>query len=241
MQIERILHSQGFGSRKLCRALIHAGRVSVAGLAIDDPRTEFAPEGLEFCVDGQNWRYHERAYLLLHKPAGYECSQKPQFHPPVFALLPPQLAQRGVQCVGRLDQDTTGLLLLSDDGQFIHTWSSGKKRIPKVYEVTTRHPVDAALLAALLDGVQLHDEPAPIRAAACLATGERSLRLTITEGKYHQVKRMVAAAGNRVEQLHRSAVGGLALPADLAPGAWRWLEADDLARLAAFSPLSAAD
>jgi len=235
MQIERILHSQGFGSRKVCRSLIHAGRVSVAGRVLDRPGEEFATDGLDFVVDGDTWRYREKTFLMLHKPAGYECSRQTQCHSPVFALLPEALANRGVQCIGRLDQDTTGLLLLSDDGQFIHVWSSGRKRVPKVYEVTTRHPVDAALIASLLTGVQLHDEPAPIAAAGCRQTGERSLSLTITEGKYHQVKRMLAAAGNRVEALHRSRIGGLSLPDDLAPGSWRWLDGSDLARLAAFA------
>lgn len=233
MQIERILHSQGFGSRKLCRALIRAGRVSIAARCVDDPFADFDPAGLVFAVDGEVWTYREKAYLMLHKPQGYECSHQPQFHRPVFALLPDPLVQRDVQCVGRLDQDTTGLLLLSDDGQFIHVWSSGKKRIPKVYEVTTRHPVNDELVAHLLAGVQLHDEPAPIAAADCQPTGERSLRLTVTEGKYHQVKRMVAAAGNRVEALHRSRIGGLSLPDDLPVGTWRWLEAEDLQCLAA--------
>jgi len=235
MHIERILHSQGFGSRKLCRALIRAGRVSVAGAPVDDPFADFSSAGLAFTVDDDPWQFRDKARLMLHKPCGYECSQRPQFHPPVFALLPEPLARRGVQCLGRLDEDTSGLLLLSDDGQFIHTWSSGKKRIPKVYEVSVRHALSEALIDALLNGVQLHDEPNPVRAAFCSATGERSLRLTITEGKYHQVKRMVAAAGNRVEALHRSAVGGLALPADLAPGEWRWLDAADVARLADFA------
>lgn len=237
MQIERILHSQGFGSRKLCRALIRAGRVTVAGQCLDDPFADVDPAGLEFEVDGERWTYRDKAYLMLHKPSGYECSRQPQFHRPVFSLLPEPLVQRDVQCVGRLDQDTTGLLLLSDDGQFIHVWSSGKKRIPKVYEVHTRHPVDDALIARLLAGVELHDEPAPIAAAACRQTGERSLSLTVTEGKYHQVKRMVAAAGNRVEALHRSRIGGLDLPPDLGIGAWRWLDAEELARLADFEPV----
>lgn len=233
MQLERILHSQGFGSRKLCRALIRSGRVSVSDQPIDDPFFDFATAGLVFSVDGEAWQFRDKAYLLLHKPSGYECSRQPQFHPSVFALFPDAIANRGVQCVGRLDQDTTGLLLLSDDGQFIHTWSSGKKRIPKVYDVVVRHPVDDRLTAALLSGVQLHDEPAPIAAASCEQTGERSLRLTITEGKYHQVKRMIAAAGNRVDALHRSRVGGLALPGDLPAGQWRWLDAAHLTQLAA--------
>lgn len=232
MQLERILHSQGFGSRKVCRALIRGGRVEVAGEVRDDPFADLPTDGLEFTIDGQAWQYREKACLMLHKPAGYECSRQPQFHPSAFALLPDALANRGVQFVGRLDQDTTGLILASDDGQFIHAWSSGRKRIPKVYDVTVRHPVVDELVDALVCGVRLHDEPAPIRAASCERTGERSLRLTITEGKYHQVKRMVAAGGNRVEALHRSRIGGLALPDDLASGQWRWLDDTDLRRLA---------
>ncbi|WP_449191478.1 16S rRNA pseudouridine(516) synthase [Thauera sp.] len=241
MQLERLLHAQGFGSRKECRALIRAGLVSVAGTSCEDPQADFDPgsqdgsPGLEFCVGEAPWRFRAQAYVVLHKPAGYECSHKPTFHPSIFTLLPPQLLTRGVQCVGRLDQDTTGLLLLSDDGQFIHQWSSGKKRTPKVYEVTLKHAVGEDFVVQLLAGVELHDEPAPIAAAACELTSPTTLRLTICEGKYHQVKRMIGAAGNRVEALHRSRVGGLDLDAALAPGQWRWLEAADLAQLADYA------
>ncbi|MCK0510092.1 16S rRNA pseudouridine(516) synthase [Aromatoleum buckelii] len=234
MHIERILHSQGFGSRKICRALIRAGRVTISGQVQDNPFADLPTEDLVFTVDRETWRFRDEAYVMLHKPSGYECSRQPQFHAPVFALLPEPLVNRGVQPIGRLDQDTTGLLLLSDDGQFIHVWSSGRKRVPKIYEVVVRHPVSETMTSALLAGVQLHDDPAPVAAAACERTGERSLKLTITEGKYHQVKRMVAAAGNRVESLHRSGIGGLRLPDDLAPGQWRWLDDGDLARLADF-------
>lgn len=240
MQLERLLHTQGFGSRKECRALIRAGHLSVAGVPCDNPFADFDPgskdgsAGLEFGVGEESWRYRAKAYLMLHKPAGYECSHKPTFHPSVFTLLPPQMLLRDVQCIGRLDQDTTGLLLLSDDGQFIHQWSSGKKRTPKVYEVTLKHAVDEAFVALLLAGVELHDEPAAIAAAACELTSETTLRLTICEGKYHQVKRMIAAAGNRVEALQRSRVGGLELDTALAPGEWRWLETDDLQTLASY-------
>ena len=237
MQIERLLHSQGFGSRKECRALVRAGHVSVAGVPCEDPFADFeegstggAP-GLEFSVGDQTWQYRAEAYLVLHKPAGYECSLKPTFHPSVFKLLPPQMLLRGVQSIGRLDQDTTGLLLFSDNGKFIHYWSSGKKRTPKVYEVTLKHEVSAELIAALLAGVQMHDEPGPVAATACVQTGTHTLQLTLCEGKYHQVKRMIGAASNRVEVLHRSRVGGLELDPQLAPGQWRWLEAADLAQL----------
>ena len=139
----------------------------------------------------------------------------------------------GVQAVGRLDQDTTGLLLLSDDGAFIHRMNAPRRHVPKVYEVTTRHPLDERQLQRLQAGVVLDDDPRPVRAFAAEALAEHHLRLTLTEGKYHQVKRMVAAVGNRVEGLHRSRIGQLALPDDLAPGQWRWLNAGDLALLAA--------
>jgi len=169
--------------------------------------------------------------VLLHKPAGYECSHHPKHHPSVFALLPQLLVERGVQCVGRLDQDTTGLLLFSDDGQFIHRMISPKKGIAKVYRATCAEPLTEAMLAALATGVQLSDEPAPIAALAVEALDAHTLRLTLAEGKYHQVKRMIAAAGNHVDRLHREAVGAFALPADLPPGGWRWLEAEDLKQL----------
>jgi 16S rRNA pseudouridine516 synthase len=231
MQLERLLQSQGFGSRKACRRLIQAGRVALAGRPCLDPFADLAPDGLAFVVDGQAWHYREKAYLMLHKPAGYECSRAPRHHPGVLSLLPGPLVQRGVQPVGRLDEDTTGLLLLSDDGQFIHQLISPRHQVGKVYEVTTKHPVDAQLIAALQSGVQLHDEPAPIAAATCVQIAEQVLCLTLTEGKYHQVKRMVAAAGNRVAALKRVAIGGLALPEDLPPGQWRWLDSADLESL----------
>jgi len=199
MQLQEILFSQGFGTRRVCAGLIQQGFVTVAGVPCADPAMEFIAEELSFTVQECSWEYHEKAYLMLHKPSGYECSQKPSTYPSVYTLLPPPIRQRGggaaagVQAVGRLDQDTTGLLLMSDDGKFIHRMSSPKHHVPKVYEVT------------------------------------------LTEGKYHQVKRMIAAVGNRVEDvagLHRSRIGTLDLPADLPAGGWRWLTASDLASIA---------
>ena len=224
MKLDRLLQTQGFGSRRECRARVLAGRVLVDGVAADDPDLEVDAANCRFSVDGVEWRYRERVYLALNKPSGYECSHRPQFHPSVFSLLPPSLLARGVQAVGRLDEDTTGLLLLSDDGQFIHAYSSGKRRVPKVYEVSAKHPVSDEQVAALLAGVQLNDEPEPIAAADCVRLDEKRIRLTVTEGKYHLVKRMVAAAGNRVEALHRVAVGHYVLPQTLAPGQWQWIE-----------------
>jgi 16S rRNA pseudouridine516 synthase len=232
MQLLRILQSQGFGSRRFCRELIVAGQVSVAGVATRNPEQEYDPSDLTFTLDGQDWRYREKVYLALHKPAGHECSRQAQHHPSVFSLLPVPLAERGVQPVGRLDADSGGLLLLSDDGDFIHRYTSPKNAIAKVYRVGCKHPVSDEQIAALLAGVLLRDEPAPIAARACTRVSENEIDLTIATGKYHQVKRMLAAAGNRVESLTRTRIGGFDLPADLAPGQWRHLQAEDLARLA---------
>ncbi|MES2772457.1 MAG: 16S rRNA pseudouridine(516) synthase [Pseudomonadota bacterium] len=232
MSLERILQSQGFGSRRECRALVQAGRVAVSEAICDDPDCLFDVQALSFSVDGDPWPYEKLLYLALNKPANYECSHKPKHHPSVFSLLPKPFIERGVQSVGRLDEDTTGLLLLTDDGQFIHTYSSPKKKIPKRYVITLKHPADEAQINALLTGVQLHDEPSPIVAAGCVQISEHVIHLTVTEGKYHLVKRMVAATGNRVEALHRSTIGGFELPETLAPGSWMRLSADDLTRLA---------
>lgn len=231
MQLERLLQKHGFGTRKGCRALIRHERVAVNGQICDDPFAEIETEGLVFTVDGVDWPYAEFASVILNKPVGYECSRKPLHHPSVLTLLPVQLRERDVQPIGRLDEDTTGLLLITDDGQLNHVLSSAKRKVPKVYLATTKHPVDQALIDALLAGVLLNDEPEPIAASAAEIAGEHLLRLTLTSGKYHQVKRMVAAAGNRVEALHRESLGELTLPDDLKPGEWRWLTAVDLQKL----------
>jgi len=224
--LAQILFTQGFGTRRICAGIVAQGLVRVGGLVVADPRADVDTGGLVFEVDGRAWPYHERALIMLHKPAGYECSRKPRHHPSVLSLLPPPLRTRGVQPVGRLDEDTTGLLLLTDDGPLIHRLTSPKWHVPKVYEVGTERPVNDDEVRRLLAGVVLDDDPAPVRAAACERTGDLAMRLTLVEGKYHQVKRMLAAVGNRVATLHRSAIGNLALPADLPAGAWYWLEAD---------------
>lgn len=223
MKLSQVLYSQGFGARRECEGLVATGHVRIGGVVHDDPYEEVAPKGLVFSVRGEEWAYHERALLMMHKPAGVECSQKPKHHMSVYSLLPAPLRRREVQSIGRLDEDTTGLLLFTDDGALIHRLTSPKKHVAKVYEVTCKHAVTDEQIHRLLAGVKLIDDPATVQAAACEQTGETTLRLTLTEGKYHQVKRMLAAVGNRVDALHRSSFGKLALPADLAPGQWRWL------------------
>lgn len=238
MKLSQVLYSQGFGARRECEGLIASGFVGMAGRVCNDPFEDVDPQGLQFSVRGESWPYREKALIVLNKPAGHECSQKPKHHPSVYSLLPAPLRRRDVQAVGRLDEDTTGVLLLTDDGGLIHRWTSPKHHVPKVYEIGCKHPVSAEQVQQLLQGVTLIDDPIPVRAAAAEATGVfdgpqapgqglaelHGLRMTLTEGKYHQVKRMLSAVGNRVEALHRSRYGALALPADLAPGQWRWLD-----------------
>ena len=238
-----MLFSQGFGTRRICAGLVQQGWVKLLGDAgfevfeqTDQPIE--LHDGMPFMVQGELWQYHAKAYVLLHKPAGTECSHKPSAWPSVYSLLPTPLRQRpaktglqGVQAVGRLDQDTTGMLLLSDDGQFIHRMSSPKHHVPKVYELTTEDPLDESVVAKLIQGVVLNDDPKPVKAAACSLSGSHQMQLTLTEGKYHQVKRMLAATGHKVIQLHRSRIGNLSLSSDLLPGQWRWLTADELAEL----------
>jgi 16S rRNA pseudouridine516 synthase len=231
MQLDKLLQKHGFGTRKACRGLVRRERVAINGQLCEDPFAEIDTDGLIFTVDGVDWPYAEFACLMLNKPSGYECSRKPLHHPSVLTLLPVQLRERDVQPIGRLDEDTTGLLLITDDGQLNHVLSSAKRKVPKVYLATTKHPIEQEQVDQLLSGVLLNDEPEPVSAAACEIAGDNLLRLTLTQGKYHQVKRMVAAAGNRVETLHRESVGELTLPPDLKPGEWRWLSTVDLKKL----------
>lgn len=223
MQLEQMLFSQGFGTRYECRVLIEQGRVVFDGKRLESAQAEINPEGKWYCVDGKSWPYVEKAVLMLNKPADFECSAKPKSYPSVLSLLPPQLRRRGVQPVGRLDADATGLLLLTDDGMLNHRLTHPKHHVEKTYRVGVKHFVSDLLVERLLSGVMLRDEDQCLKAIRCEALSEREISMTISSGKYHQVKRMVAAAGNRVVSLHRESFGGLTMPSDLLPGTWTWV------------------
>ena len=156
-RLSQILFSQGFGTRRLCAGLVWNGEVEVDGEVVEDPDAEYETTGLRFKVSGQEWPYFDKALVLLNKPAGYECSQKPKHHPSVLSLLPAPLRERGVQPIGRLDEDTTGLLLLTDDGTLIHKLTSPKHHVPKVYEARCKHPLTPAMVEQLLAGVELKE------------------------------------------------------------------------------------
>jgi len=235
MQLDRLLQSQGFGSRKECRALVREGGVKIGGVVATDPFIEVEPQGFEFEIDEWEWEYSELVYIALYKPAGYECSHKPKHNESVYHLLPDPIVARNAQSVGRLDVDTTGLLLFSDDGQFIHAISSAKRHVTKTYQAVTNLPADQELIDKLLAGVQLVDEPDPAQALSARLLDEKRIELVVDQGKYHLVKRMIAAAGNHVDQLHRTAVGGLALDngtlPELESGDWCYLRPKHLALL----------
>ncbi|MBI5429844.1 MAG: pseudouridine synthase [Nitrosomonadales bacterium] len=236
LTLDRILQSQGFGTRKWCSELVADGEVSINGVPFTDTRTAIETDGLEFTLFDEVWTYRKHIYIALNKPANFECSRKASHHPGVHTLLPEQFIRRDVQPVGRLDHDTTGLLLMSDDGPFIHQQSSPKHHVPKVYVAATHDPVTPQLVAQLLSGVKLHDEPAPLAAVTCRMIESHRIEIVLEQGKYHQVKRMLAAAGNHCVALNRSQIGGLRLESlNLAEGEWCYLDKAQLALLTAES------
>ena len=228
MRLEQILFTQGFGTRHECRGLIVNGHVTINQTVVEDPQIDFDVNGLVFSVDGVNWPYVEKAIIAMNKPTGYECSRKPLHHPSVLSLLPAPLRNRGVQPVGRLDEDTTGLLILTDDGALIHRLTHPKKHVSKIYRVTAKHAMTQEMFERLLEGVMLDGEREKVAADDLVQIDDYVFEMQITQGKYHQVKRMVAAVGNRVSALHRVALGNYHLPDDLTVSKWRFIRREEL-------------
>ena len=231
MLLEKMLQSQGFGARKHCQQLIKNGAVCVHGEAVTEPKHKLDLNGLEFSVYGERFEYREKVYIALNKPQGYECSHQATHHFSVFDLFDDVLLNRGLQCVGRLDQDTSGLLLLTDDGQFLQALTHPKKHVPKVYQMHTADLVADEQIARLQQGVELRNEKGVFAATDVQRLAEYQLQMTVHQGVYHQVKRMLAAVGNKVEQLRRVQIGQLDFSSlnDLAEGEWVYLSAEQAA------------
>lgn len=217
----KILQSQGFGSRKACENIFQNFITEVNGQPFD-PNLQQLNYGDSIKFNDETYLLQKNIYLLMNKPAGFETSHKPSHHPSVFKFLPSHFINRGIQAIGRLDVDTTGVLLFSDDGQFIHRLISGnkskKQAVQKEYLITCSNPITIELTDKLLDGVLLEDENEPVFAELILKKSAHDLIMVINTGKYHQVKRMIAAAGNHVAKLHRNRVGPYSLPNALEPG-----------------------
>ncbi|OTG88515.1 pseudouridine synthase [Acinetobacter sp. ANC 3813] len=230
MLLEKMLQSQGFGSRKYCQQLIKNGAVQIQGEVIDNLKYKADLKDLEFSVHGENYAYREKVYIALNKPQGYECSHQATHHFSVFELFDELLLNRGLQCVGRLDQDTTGLLLLTDDGQFLQALTHPKKHVAKVYQMHTADPVTSEQAAQLAQGVELRNESGIFAATDVEILADHQLQMTVHQGVYHQVKRMLAAVGNKVEQLHRTQIGKLNLNdlSGLNEGEWMYLSLDQI-------------
>jgi 16S rRNA pseudouridine516 synthase len=224
MSLVKILQSQGFGTRSVCTKMIKMGMVNINGLKCYEKDKLFELENLELEVDGKKSCYRDKLYIMMNKPDGYECSHNPSHYPSIFSLFPNEFLVRNLQCVGRLDADTTGLLLFSDDGDFIHKYTSPKNHIPKTYKVECKHEISSEMIEALMNGVLLHQEEKIIKALAVKRKSSHEIELSIGEGKYHQVKRMISAIGNRVEKLHRISIGDYILPNSLESGKWIFLD-----------------
>lgn len=227
MFLEKMLQSQGFGSRKHCQQLIKNGAVKVQGLNITDPKHKLDLSDLNFSVYENNFDYREKVYIALNKPKGYECSHQATHHFSVFDFFDDVLMNRGLQCVGRLDQDTSGLLLLTDDGQFLQALTHPKKHVAKVYQLQTADAVTEPQIQALLHGVELRNESGKFAATDIIQLADHELKMTIHQGVYHQVKRMLAAVGNKVEHLQRNQIGNLQLP-ELEMGQWMYLNTEQV-------------
>lgn len=225
MQLLKYLQAQGIGSRKECLFLIKNNLIAINGQVFNNEKSDINPdEVVQLNIDGEDAVIIPlpHYYILLHKPRDFETSHKPRDYPSVFSLLPDHLRATDIQAVGRLDADTTGVLLLTNDGQFNHKMTSPKHAIAKIYQVGLKHPADESLCQQLTQGVLLHDDNEIVCARAAKLQDPLTLLLTITEGKYHQVKRMIAAAGNRVETLHRLQFGEWDNQ-DLQAGEWRFI------------------
>lgn len=225
MQLLKYLQAQGIGSRKTCQSLIKNNCVEINGIPTNQLDGEIIPDEVSLLsINGEAFTVIPLPYfyILLNKPENYETSHKPRSYPSVFSLFPDHMRQTNMQAVGRLDADTTGVLLITNNGQFNHTMTSPKHKIAKIYQVNLKHPADENLCSTLKNGVLLHDENETVAAAGASLENPYTLLLTITEGKYHQVKRMIAAAGNRVHRLHRLRFGDWDTD-NLAPGEWKFI------------------
>lgn len=228
-RIDKIIASQGQYSRKEVKALIAKGRVTLDGRPLTSSSEKADPAAARICIDGKPLEFKRNLYLMLHKPKGYVSATEDREHPTVLELVPPEFRGRELFPAGRLDRDTTGLMIITDDGVLAHNILAPKKHVPKLYHVQLDIPITDEMREGFLEGVRLHD--GICRAAELLRTGTCTAQVTLREGRYHQIKRMFGCYGAEVVELKRLGMGRLYLPEDLEEGACRELTPAELALL----------
>jgi 16S rRNA pseudouridine516 synthase len=226
MRLDRFLsHSTGL-SRSRAKGLIIREQVRIDGVVARDPAlTVSADQSIQ--LDGQELSWPRSYYVMLHKPLGVVCSTTDPVHTPVHQLVDKPFA-KDLHAAGRLDADSTGLVLLTSDGAWSHRLTSPRRHCDKSYLVTLERPLEPALIARFAAGITLNDDPTPTLPAQLEPLGEYQARVVLREGRYHQVRRMFAACGNHVSALHRERIGPLMLDPALAPGQWRELSAAEV-------------
>ncbi len=232
-RLDKILASQTSLSRTEAKRAIHLGQVLVDGQVASSPEQKVDPMAQKIIAFGKPIAYQKHLYLMLHKPAGVLSASRDSRQKTVLDLVPDHFRRAGLAPVGRLDKNTTGLLLLTDDGDFAHRIISPKSGVTKIYDVALDADLKPDLPERFLAGVTLADGTKCLPAKLDI-TGPRTALVEICEGKYHQIKRMFGAVGLGVESLHRRSIGGLLLPPDLAAGACRMLKEEDFSALGVF-------
>lgn len=234
IRLDRLLANLGYGSRREVQALVRTGALVLDGAVLTDPdrKITVGPDlPARMTLHGRPVDPPPPLALMLHKPLGVTCSHK-EAGALVYGLLPDRWRARepAISTVGRLDKETSGLLLMTDDGALLHRIISPKQHVPKRYLATLARPLTGAEGAVFASGaLMLEGEVKPLQPAVLEPLSPTTAHLTVTEGRYHQVRRMFAAVGNHVEALHRDRVGGLDLPTDLEPGQWRIMTSADIA------------
>jgi 16S rRNA pseudouridine516 synthase len=229
MRLDKYLCASGFGTRMEMKKLLKQGIVTVDGEIVRDQGMQIKPGEHTVVCNGEEVRYKEHVYIMLNKPDGVISATGDRWHDTVLDLLEGAYAEHPLFPVGRLDRDTTGLLLLTDDGPLAHELLAPKKHVAKIYVAELTAPVDDSDIAAFAEGIVLEDFTT--KPAALAKLDGNSAEVTLTEGKFHQVKRMFEARGKTVLKLHRRAMGPLALDSDMAPGDWRELTSEEEALL----------
>ena len=230
LRLDKWIAGAGLSSRSDAKKLIRAGRVTVDGSPITDPAARCDPAS-EIRLDGERVAWQEYLYLMMNKPAGYLSVTRDDRGPTVLDLLPPALRKRNLSPAGRLDRDSEGFLILTSDGDFCHRLISPKSGVEKEYHIEVDRPFPEGAEAAFAAGVPLEDGEICLPARLEPSEDRLSARVFLSEGKYHQVKRMALAMGTRVKRLRRAAIGGVPLDPALAPGAYRELTEAELRRI----------